>query len=54
MLDGRPVNGNYWAFYGGLTDFEVTITVRETSTGNVKTYLKEGRAFCGSADTSAF
>jgi len=54
MLDGRGVNGKYWLFYGGLTDFEVTLTVRDTETGSTRTYMKAGLAFYGGADTSAF
>ena len=54
MLDGRAVNNRYWAFYGGLTDFEVTLNVRDTGTGTQRTYTKQGLSFCGGADTSAF
>jgi hypothetical protein len=54
MLDGRPVNGKYWVFYGGLTDFEVTLTVRDTASGAQRTYTKQGGSFCGGADTTAF
>lgn len=27
ILDGRPVNGRFWAFVGGMTDVELTLTV---------------------------
>lgn len=54
MLDGRGVNGRYWVFYGGLTDFEVTLTVRDTQSGTTKSYVKQGGSFCGGADTGAF
>ncbi len=54
VLDGRVVNGKFWVFYGGLTDFELTITVTDVTTGAVKTYHRNGREYGGGADTSAF
>jgi hypothetical protein len=54
LLDGRGVNGRYWFFHGGLTDFEATLTVRDTGAGTARTYSKAGGSFCGGADTSAF
>ncbi len=30
VLDGRTVNGRFWVFYGGLTDLQYTLTVRDT------------------------
>jgi PKD repeat protein len=54
VLDGTPVNGHYWVFFGGLTDLEYTITVREISTGHVRTYFKPAGSAAGGFDTSAF
>lgn len=54
MLDGTPVNGNYWFFYGGLTDLEYTLTVKEESTGLTRTYTKPAGSECGGSDTQAF
>lgn len=54
ILDGRAVNGKYWAFYGGLTDLEYTLTVTDTITGAVKRYSKAGGSACGGFDTGAF
>ncbi len=54
VLDGRPVNGKFWVFYGGLTDFELTIVVTDVTTGAVKTYTRPGGSLGGGADTSAF
>jgi hypothetical protein len=28
VLDGRPVNGHFWVFYGALTNVEYELTVR--------------------------
>jgi hypothetical protein len=54
VLDARTVNGEYWVFYGGLTDLEYTLTVRHNQTGRVKTFFKEGGSACGGFDTSGF
>lgn len=54
LLDGRPVNGRYWVFHGGLTDLEYSLAVTNEKTGNVVSYRKEPYGFCGGADTSAF
>lgn len=54
ILDGRPVNGRFWVFYGGLTDFEYTIRIVDATTGQSRTYTKPGLQFVGGADTSAF
>jgi PKD repeat protein len=54
VLDARAVNGEYWVFYGGLTDLEYTLTVRHNPTGRVKTFFKEGGSACGGFDTSGF
>ncbi|MFA6955188.1 MAG: trypsin-like peptidase domain-containing protein [Thermoanaerobaculia bacterium] len=54
MLDGRKLSGRFWVFYGGLTDFEFTMTVTDTATGVVKTYTKQAGSYCGDADTQAF
>jgi hypothetical protein len=54
ILDGRTINGQFWVFYNGLTDLDVTLTVRENPTGVVKTYRKEPGSACGGFDTSGF
>lgn len=46
--------GKFWVFYGGLTDFEFTLSIRDTTTGVVKTYFKAAGSLCGGADTNAF
>jgi len=55
ILDGTPVNGKTWVFYGALTDVEYTLTVTDTATGHdVETYVNEPGNICGGADTAAF
>jgi hypothetical protein len=54
VLDGRSINGNYWVFYGGLSNVQYTITVTDTVTGEVKTYENAAGTLASVADTSAF
>jgi photosystem II stability/assembly factor-like uncharacterized protein len=54
VVDGRPVNGHFWVFYGGLTDVELAITVTDTVTGATRNYFKPAGALASDADTSAF
>ncbi len=53
VLDGRKVNGNFWVFYGGLTDLEYTLTVNDTVTDISKTYSKPGGSSLGGFDVGA-
>jgi hypothetical protein len=53
-LDGRAVNDHFWLFYGSLTNVEFTLTVRDTLTGEVKTYMNPSGTFASTGDTEAF
>ena len=54
LLDGTAINGEYWFFYGGLTNLEYTLTVTDSTTGKQKTYTKAAGSECGGSDTAAF
>jgi photosystem II stability/assembly factor-like uncharacterized protein len=54
LLDGTAINGEYWYFYGGLTNLEYTLTVTDATTGKQKTYTKPAGSECGGSDTEAF
>jgi PKD repeat protein len=56
MLDARPIDGDFWFFWGGLTDLEYVLTVRDTVRGTVKTYDNPvtGSPACLGADTEGF
>jgi PKD repeat protein len=54
ILDGTTINGQFWVFYGHLTDLIYDITVTEVSTGLVKTYHKDAGNSPGGFDTSGF
>ncbi|HEX3553401.1 MAG TPA: hypothetical protein VIA62_09245 [Thermoanaerobaculia bacterium] len=54
VLDGRPVNGKFWVFFGALSDVDYTINVTNTETGAVKTYHNPKGTLASRADTQAF
>jgi hypothetical protein len=54
LLDGTAINGEYWFFYGGLTNLEYTLTVTDIVSGLQKTYTKPAGSECGGSDTAAF
>ena len=58
MVDASGIGQNYWVFYGTMTDLEFTLSVREISTGIVKTYSKDTSGdpsqASGQFDTSGF
>lgn len=57
VLDATdPVTGegNYWVFYGGLSNVFYELTVTDTETGQVETYQNPEGSLCGIADTGAF
>jgi hypothetical protein len=54
ILDARGVNGNYWVFYGHLTDLIYDITVTDNVTHISKTYHKFEGVTPGGAITTDF
>ncbi|MCB1034957.1 MAG: hypothetical protein KDD47_14110, partial [Acidobacteria bacterium] len=54
VLDGRSNNGNFWVFYGALSNVDYDLVVTDCETGAVKTYLNRGRTFASVGDTMAF
>jgi ELWxxDGT repeat protein len=54
VLDGRPVNGRFWVFYGALSSVEYTLTVTDTMTGARKVYTNPSGRLASGADTGAF
>jgi ELWxxDGT repeat protein len=54
LLDGRPVNGRFWFFYGALSSVEYALTVTDTTTGAVLTYRNPSGRLASVADTGAF
>lgn len=55
VLNGCPVNNHFWVFAGATTNVEVTVTVVDTQTQDVKTYFNPlGNPAPPVQDTSAF
>jgi hypothetical protein len=54
MLDGGPVNGEYWSFYGALSDVEYWIDITDRVTGATREYHNAELNVCGGADTKVF
>ena len=54
MIDATSFDKHFWVFFGGLTDFEYTLTVTDTTTGKTQTYLKPLKSLCGFNDTTGF
>ena len=53
ILDGRPINGKFWFYWGGLSDVAYTIQVRDTVSGQTASYASEAGSVCGGADVEA-
>ena len=53
VLDGRGVNGQYWFFYGALSNVEYTITITDVATGRKKTYTNPLNKFGSLGDSAA-
>jgi hypothetical protein len=54
ILDGLSINGNYWVFYGHLTDLIYDMTVTDNVTGASHTYHKDAGNEPGGFDTTTF
>jgi hypothetical protein len=54
VLDGRQSNGNWWVFFGALTDVEYDLTVTDTQTGAQRVYHNPPFTMASRADVDAF
>jgi hypothetical protein len=54
VLDGRVVNGKFWVFYGGLSDVEYTLRVRDRVENTTRFYHNPAGEICGLGDVTAF
>ena len=55
VLEGCGINGSYWVYAGGLTNVRTTLTVTDTVTHGVKTYVNPQKTpFQPIQDTGAF
>lgn len=53
VLDGRPVNGHWWVFYGSLTDVAFDLVVEDTVGGGEARYHHPQGTFASHGDTTA-
>lgn len=53
VLDARGVNGQYWFFYGALSNVEYTLTITDVATGRRKSYINPMNKFGSLGDTAA-
>ncbi len=54
VLDGRPINGQFWVFYGALTNVEYTVRVRHVDSGAERIYHNPPFLFRSHSDINAF
>jgi len=55
VVRGCAFNNRFWVFAGGMTNVEVTLTVTDSQTGDVKTYVNPlNTPFAPIQDTNAF
>jgi hypothetical protein len=54
VLDGRPVNGSFWLFAGGLSNVEYEITVTDLATGTVQVVRNPAGTFASVGRVDAF
>ena len=54
VLDGRTVNGNFWVFYGALSDVDYTVTVTDLAFGTTRAYHNDRHHLASGADIASF
>jgi hypothetical protein len=54
VVDGSAFNGRFWVFIGAASNVEYTVTVTDTSTTAVRTYLNPQGTLASTVDLSAF
>ncbi|MCY3963969.1 MAG: fibronectin type III domain-containing protein [Acidobacteria bacterium] len=55
VLDGSPLNGYFWMYFGALSDVEYWLTLRDTAAGGLqRTYHNPPKEICGQSDVRAF
>lgn len=54
IIDGAEVNGNFWVYFGSLSNVEFTVTVTDTATATTNVYTNEAGTYASFADNDAF
>lgn len=53
VLDGRHINDYYWIFFGALSSVEYAVTVRDTLTGESRSYYNPSGVMASEGDIGA-
>ena len=54
VLDARAINGNFWVFFGALSNVAYTVTIFDTVTNTLRQYTNAPGTFASVGDTAAF
>ncbi|MEM8962204.1 MAG: GDSL-type esterase/lipase family protein [Acidobacteriota bacterium] len=54
VLDGTAINGNFWVFFGALSNVAFNLEVTDTTTGQTATYFNALGTFASRSDIEAF
>ncbi|MEM8962556.1 MAG: hypothetical protein AAGD38_13815 [Acidobacteriota bacterium] len=54
VLDGRAINGHWWAFYASLSNVGFRLTVTDSETGELRTYENAQGTFASRGDIRSF
>ena len=54
LIDGRPVNGKRWVYFGSMSNVEFTLRVKDLESGQTRTYFNPAGTFASVGDTQAF
>jgi len=54
VIDGRPVNGHFWVFYGSLSNVGFDLSVTDTATGAHRVFSNPTNRFASAGITTAF
>jgi hypothetical protein len=54
VLDARAINGHSWVFFGSLSNVEYTLSVTDTESGAVVSFINPDGNFGSAGDTAAF
>ncbi len=53
VLDGTPINGHYWLYFGALSDLEYTLSALDVETGRVRHYFNPRGVAAAFGDVNA-
>jgi hypothetical protein len=54
VLDGRAINGHWWVYFGGLSNVELRLVVRDLQTGVERVYFNPLGQFASQGDPRGF